>query len=76
MAASGTKAQQLANAFKLVVLADHYAVGIVGDFTDDEYEAARALLLRERGQFSEGTEPNRRLTVAITLLEKAASQRK
>jgi uncharacterized membrane protein len=68
------KALRLANAFKLVAVANHAMIGVVGAYSDDEYKAARAELMAELKTFAEGTELHRRVALAMVLLEATASQ--
>ncbi len=68
------KGQRLANAFKLVAIASHAMVGVVGSYSDEEYRTARSSLVKELAGFAEGTELHRRVALAITLLDAAASQ--
>lgn len=73
--------QRLANAFKLVAIADHPMVGVVGQYNDEIYAAARAILEAEiallttnHGASRIGGEIERRLRLAIKLLDQAAGQ--
>lgn len=79
--ASKNAPQQLANAFKLVAIAEHPMVGVVGQYSDELYAAARAVLEAEiailhpnHGASRIGGEIERRLRLAIKLLDQTASQ--
>lgn len=75
-------AQRLANAFKLVAISENEMIGVVGQYTDQEYAAARVILEAEiallhpnhgsrptEGQSRVGGEVERRLRAAIKLLD-------
>ncbi len=62
--------EQLADAYFVIALVNHYMVGIVDStVTDDERDAAEQILISRQNALPQIGDPNRQYSLALDLLE-------
>lgn len=68
--------KHLADAFEHVAGVNHYAVGIVASFTDDDLDVAEQLLINKQNKLIDGDPQYNVLDLALDLIENARKTRR
>ena len=69
-----TRSEQLAQAFETVAVANHYMIGVVEKYSDDELAEAKQILIKKQNSVPEslvGKSRWRSLDLALDLVEQA-----